>query len=230
MYGPYKKPATQLRELKKILKIFPEGQAGWPGYIYGFRRVGYEAHIKIGKISWDPRKKIDPDELLNKRLQGWANHCHYDVERLFAIEFCEAAWRFEGVVHRHLQAFRRKYKCHGCGTARKRDTQDDIDHQEWFEIDAGRALAVVKLWKRFNDAVPYDGEHGFLKNFWLCRIKPVAKRGRQSVPHLPLQTAAAAAAAATRGAATTAAGDARSVSAWIEWFLSEWPPARSSSW
>ncbi|KAL0942162.1 chitin synthase [Colletotrichum truncatum] len=129
------------------------------GFIYGFRLPknhklldGGDCNmVKIG-FSKDPRE----------RMQAWQRQCGYEPDVLFNKETPHHV-KMEKIIHRHLGNERMQEQvCPQCSRM----------HQEFFEIGADRAQAVVEMWTEWAKRRPFD-ENGRLTEYWHWRLKTV---------------------------------------------------------
>ena len=127
------------------------------GSVYIFDRMSSHGYVKIG---WTARSVAD-------RLAAWSK-CGYIPNLLFSINNVPHARRVETLTHYELiKEWRRERICKACGTS----------HQEWFEVDQGRAKQVLNNWADFmRIAEPYDS-NGCLKSQWQEAVRNIDRNG-----------------------------------------------------
>lgn len=220
---PQQIPTRQLHELRQKIHDSVREKSRWPGYIYGYRRMGRPSHIKIGMVFRNPNEQDRPLDQhthpVDKRLARWSQTCGYVVEEVFRAYMPCAVSRIESLVHQHLRAYRRvELGCACSPPARFEGDPRQRTHDEWFEIAEPEARAVVALWQRFSQSEPYDS-FGRLKDTWCLRVEPNA--GSQG-GHGPSQNPHAGnAGTAAEGVVATAEESA--ISRWVIWFLGDAP-------
>jgi hypothetical protein len=122
------------------------------GSVYIYSRESSPGYVKIG---WTSKSVED-------RLAKWSE-CGYTPVELFRATGVLYAQRVETLTHYELiKEWRRERRCDGCWMRK----QEQIRHQEWFEVSQERAVQVLSMWAElFKKADPYELS-GSLKSKW----------------------------------------------------------------
>jgi hypothetical protein len=169
LYSQAPTPVAQLKQLLHSMSqiVAPGRRSG--GYIYAFTRPSLPGFLKIGyvqDVTVPGRPYPDP---VDHRLASWRATCGHPVEEAFRVRVPAAAERVEGLVHQSLRGARRVEACGRCGRRLRRGRSGGGQHDEWFEVAAARARAVVDAWALWAGCLPYD-RFGRLVDFWAEKI------------------------------------------------------------
>ncbi|KAJ1323555.1 GIY-YIG nuclease family protein [Microdochium nivale] len=134
------------------------------GRLYIYSRDEDPGFVKIG---WTKHSTVQ------RRLDGLASDCGYTPKLLYAspreVPFAQRA---ETLVHYELAHERRVERvCRQCRSS----------HQEWFEVDISRAVAVVKAWEVLmmlpDNKGLYDAGSGRLTDSWALILSSLVGSG-----------------------------------------------------
>ncbi|KAL2273583.1 hypothetical protein FJTKL_04426 [Diaporthe vaccinii] len=147
-YGP-SKSTLEINNAIKDLLLRHHADAD-EGYVYGFQHPEDVAVDPLSTGGCDNGRphfiKIGRSKNHQARMRQISKRCKYVPHTVFAHPTPQHAM-VERVVHTQLHNSRlRDVGCVGCGTR----------HEEWFEVDVGRAEHLVALWKAFAECHPYD--------------------------------------------------------------------------
>ncbi|KAI7784923.1 hypothetical protein LA080_008954 [Diaporthe eres] len=147
-YGP-SKSTLEINNAIKDLLLRHHADAD-EGYVYGFQHPEDVAVDPLSTGRCDNGRphlvKIGRSKNHQARMRQISKRCEYVPHTVFAHLTPQHAM-VERVVHTQLHNSRlRDVGCVGCGTR----------HEEWFEVDVGRAEHLVALWKAFAECHPYD--------------------------------------------------------------------------
>lgn len=163
-YGPSKSTLEINNTIKDLLlRHHADSDAG---YVYGFQHPDDVAVDPLSIGGCDNGRphliKVGRSKNHQARMKQISKRCKYVPHTVFAHLTPQHAM-VERVVHTQLHNSRlRDVGCAGCGTR----------HEEWFEMDVGRAEHLVALWKAFAEYHPYD-EQGEMLPAWRERLDQV---------------------------------------------------------
>lgn len=164
-FDPYGPPKSTLEINNTIKDLLLRRHADADqGYVYGFQHpddVAVEPLSTGGSNNGRPHLiKVGRSKNHQARMRQISKRCKYVPHTVFAHLTPKHAM-VERVVHTQLHNLRlRDVGCVGCGTR----------HEEWVEVDVGRAEHLVALWKAFAECRPYD-EQGEMLPAWRERLE-----------------------------------------------------------
>ncbi|KAG6359268.1 hypothetical protein INS49_012789 [Diaporthe citri] len=164
-FNPYGSPKSTLETNNAIKDLLLRHHIDADeGYVYGFQHpedVAVDPLSPGGGHNGRPHLiKIGRSKNHQARMRQISKRCKYVPHTVFAHPTPQHAM-VERVVHTQLHNSRlRDVGCAGCGTR----------HEEWFEVDVGRAEHLVALWKAFAECHPYDEQGGMLAT-WRERLE-----------------------------------------------------------
>jgi len=129
-----------------------------PGYIYVLESPKCApSHVKIGRSKGDP----------NIRLRKWIRECRIPLTKIENKD--PDAFDHHGIVETLLSLEfhneRKRYYCRSCLH----------DHEEWYEIDAEKALKALRKWKKWLiEQRPYN-KQGELTPYWRWKVDRLHK-------------------------------------------------------
>ena len=128
-----------------LQKDLGTGKDSGRGYVYALSMKQYPGYIKIGRtgISVDGRQKAI-ERCVGDELHVFNQKDHYPVPNYE---------RVENLIHEELRKERRKFAC----PCRKKTTESDSMHNEWFAISEAKAAEVVDRWRKWMYSNPYTG-------------------------------------------------------------------------
>ena len=145
-----------LKRIKNGITPYKDGTDD--GYIYVFKVIGSPNHVKIGRTIETIQKrgkKISPCAGDIIPVRAGYNICRVPQHKWLEITILES-----------LKSRKCSFKCF----RHKRNGCDkQMDHQEFFEIDANEAADLVEQWRQFIWSTPHD-ENGRLLPRWQMRI------------------------------------------------------------
>lgn len=164
-FNPYGPPKSTL-EINNAIKdlLLRRHAATDEGYVYGFQHpddVTIDPLSTSGSENGGPHLiKIGRSKDHQARMRQISKKCGYVPHTVFAHHMPQHAM-VERLVHTQLHNSRlRDVGCTGCGAR----------HEEWFQVEVGRAEHLVALWKAFAECRPYD-EHGEMLPVWRERLE-----------------------------------------------------------
>lgn len=157
-YGPRKSTIEINNGIKDLLLRYSVAEEG---YIYGFHHPDDRIlNPSPGDDTGTTLIKIGRSKNHAARMKQIGKKCRYVPHMVFA-HLMPHHVRVERVVHMQLHNSRlRDVGCTGCGAR----------HEEWFQVDVGRAEHLVMLWKAFAGCLPYD-EEGTMLPVWRERLE-----------------------------------------------------------
>lgn len=162
---PYGAPKSTIEINNAIKELLLRPHAGADGgYIYGFHHpddVALDRSPLPGGHEGRPNLiKIGRSKNYQARMRQITKSCGYVPHTVFAHRMPKHAM-VERVVHAQLHNSRlRDIGCTGCGAR----------HEEWFQVEAGRAEDLVALWKTFAESHAYD-DQGEMLPVWRERLE-----------------------------------------------------------
>lgn len=166
-FNPYGPPKSTLEINNAIKDLLLRRHADADeGYVYGFQHpddVALDPSSSPEGVNGGPNLiKIGRSKNHQARMRQISKKCGYVPHTVFAHHMPQHAM-VERLVHTQLHNSRlRDVGCTGCGAR----------HEEWFQVEAGRAEHLVALWKAFVECRPYD-EQGEMLPVWRERLEKV---------------------------------------------------------
>lgn len=164
-FDPYGPPRSILEINNAIRDLLLRRHAATDeGYVYGFQHPDDVALNQLNTHGGDNGSphliKIGRSRYHQARMRQISKKCGYVPHTVFAHHMPQHAM-VERLVHTQLHNSRlRDVGCTGCGAR----------HEEWFQVEVGRAEHLVALWKAFAECRPYD-EHGEMLPVWRDRLE-----------------------------------------------------------
>lgn len=164
-FDPYGPPKSILEINNAIRDLLLRRHADTDeGYVYGFQHpddVALDQLTTHGGDNGSPHLiKIGRSKDHQARMRQISKKCGYVPHTVFAHHMPQHAM-VERLVHTQLHNSRlRDVGCIGCGAR----------HEEWFQVEVGRAEHLVALWKAFAECRPYD-EQGEMLPVWRERLE-----------------------------------------------------------
>ena len=148
-FMPYKTKAGKTIQQAIQRDLLPSERK--TGGVYAFTRAGdLESNNKV---------KIGYSGNIDKRMSKWTRSCGYIPQILIRFDNVPHAKKVESIVQAELwQQRRREMRC--------LNPDCTVQHEEWFEVDVGRARAVMWKWTNWMvECRPYDA-NGVLTGEW----------------------------------------------------------------
>lgn len=164
-FNPYGPPKSTLEINNAIKDLLLRRHADADeGYVYGFQHPDdvtiNPLSTRAGDNGGPHLIKIGRSRDHQARMRQISKKCGYVPHTVFAHHMPQHAM-VERLVHTQLHNSRlRDVGCTGCGAR----------HEEWFQMEAGRAEHLVALWEAFAKCRPYD-EQGEMLPVWRERLE-----------------------------------------------------------